>query len=88
VTPGTGTPGPTADGERRGDLVHGYRTLTGTVARSGRWVLLDAGTRTWALLGVQADRFDAGARVTVAGAVAAVPKGCPADRALTVGTVR
>lgn len=76
-----------AEGERRGDLVRGRRTVTGTVSRTGRWVLLDAGTFTWVLLGAGIDRATAGSRVTATGAVTAVPAGCPADRALVVNRI-
>jgi hypothetical protein len=87
VTPAAeppGAAGPTAGGERRGDRVHGHRTLTGTVARTGRWVLLDTGTKTWALLGAPSARLGSGTRATVTGTLSAVPPGCPAQAALSV----
>jgi hypothetical protein len=91
VTPTAGppaAPGATADGERRGDRVRGHRTLTGTISRTGRWVLLDTGTKTWALLGAPSDRLGSGYRATVTGALTPVPPGCPAQGALAVSRAR
>ncbi|MFF5174645.1 hypothetical protein ACFY3U_18685 [Micromonospora sp. NPDC000089] len=78
------TPTGAGDPDRRGDLVRGYRSLTGTVDRSGDWVLLRSGDTTWALLGARADALPEGRGATVAGVQAPLPPGCPADHALTL----
>ncbi|SCE64153.1 DUF5818 domain-containing protein [Micromonospora mirobrigensis] len=83
-TPPAAAPTGSADPDRRGDLVRGYRSLTGTVDRSGRWVLLRAEDTTWALLGPPTADLVDGRTVTVSGVAAQVPPGCAADRALTL----
>ena len=85
--PSTGAPAPSRSGDRTGDLVRGRRTLSGTVERSGDWVLLRTDDGRWALLGRRAADLAAGAQATVIGIPLSPPAGCPADRALTVYSV-
>jgi hypothetical protein len=59
-------------------------TITGTVHTAGSCVLLDDGTRRWALLGPAAMKLHAGDRLTVRGRRASAPAGCDATMALTV----
>ncbi|MBY8871018.1 hypothetical protein K7640_04065 [Micromonospora sp. PLK6-60] len=73
-----------SDPDRRGDLVRGYRSLTGTIDRSGAWVLLRVDGVTWALLGAPAADLPDGRVVTVAGVTAPLPPDCPADQAVTL----
>jgi hypothetical protein len=80
------TPGP-IDGDRRGDLVRGARTLTGTVHRDGDWVLLDVAGKRWALLGGATRSLKAGQTATTIGTLTQPPAGCPVDMALTVTRV-
>ena len=80
------TPGPT-DGDRRGDLVRGARTLTGTVYRDADWVLLDVAGVRWALLGEPARTLKAGQTATATGTLTQPPAGCPVNMALTVTRV-
>ena len=82
------TPPPSSDGDRRGDLVRGMRTLHGMIEKDGMWVLIRAGTDLWALLGERANGLQDGADATVSGTPATPPPGCPADKALTVTRVR
>jgi hypothetical protein len=77
------TPGPT-DGDRRGDLVRGARTLTGTVHRDAGWVLLDVAGKRWALLGKAPQSLVTGHTATATGTVTRAPAGCPAELALNV----
>jgi hypothetical protein len=72
------------DGDRRGDLVRGVRTLTGIVERDGDWVLLRTDGQRWALFGNRARTFAAGESVTISGTVTPPPPGCPTDKALNV----
>jgi hypothetical protein len=83
----TGAPAPAGSGDRTGDLVRGRRTLSGTVERSGDWVLLRTDDGRWALLGRRGADLAAGASATVTGVPLSPPAGCPADRALTVYSV-
>lgn len=75
-------------GERRGDLVRGVRTLTGTVERTDRCVILRVDRSAWALLGAPATKLAAGRTVEVTGTVATPPPGCVAHQALMVTRVR
>jgi hypothetical protein len=84
VTP----PPPSADGDRRGDLIRGMRTLHGVIERDGDWVLLRVGSDRWALLGERARALHNGADVFVTGTPAPPPPNCPADKAITVTQVR
>jgi hypothetical protein len=76
---------PSPDGDRRGDLVRGVRTVRGVVERDGDWVLLrDAGGVRWALFGDGVRTLRHGADVEVRGTLTPPPEGCPAGKALTV----
>ncbi|MCW3820484.1 hypothetical protein ONA91_39240 [Micromonospora sp. DR5-3] len=74
--------------DRTGDLVPGRRTVTGTVERTGEWILLRTDNATWALLGRRAETLRAGSTATVTGTTAQCPAGCPADHALSVYSAR
>lgn len=79
--------GPTLSGgadDRTGDLVRGRRTITGTVERTGGWLLLRTSDSTWALLGQRAETLRPGTSVTVTGVVTDPPAGCPTERGLSV----
>jgi hypothetical protein len=75
---------PPADGDRRGDLVHGIRTLRGVIERDGEWVILRTDGGRWALLGDRARTLASGHDVQVRGRTVTPPQGCPADRAVTL----
>ena len=75
---------PTADSDRRGDLVHGVRTLRGVIERDGEWVLLRTGGGRWALLGNRARALADGHDVQIRGTPTTPPPDCPTDQAVTV----
>ncbi|MFG3690767.1 hypothetical protein [Micromonospora sp. NPDC047740] len=74
--------------DRTGDLFPGRRTITGTVGRTGEWILLRTDNATWALLGRRAETLRPGSTATVTGTTAQCPTGCPADHALSVYSAR
>jgi hypothetical protein len=84
-TPGRTTPPPD---DRRGDLVKGRRTLTGTISRDGTCIVLVVADRRWSLTGKPAERLTDGEKVRVTGTLATVHPGCPADHALAVTQIR
>jgi hypothetical protein len=63
-------------GDRRGDLVRGRRSLTGTVQRTSTCTMLEVGTRRWILTGRLADSLTASSRVQVVGTLVPVPAEC------------
>ncbi|HYN92794.1 MAG TPA: hypothetical protein VES42_02970, partial [Pilimelia sp.] len=75
---------PPAGDDRRGDLVHGVRTLTGTVERTGGCVLLRVGAARWELTGAAARTLVAGRRVRVGGAPLPTPPQCGATGVFVV----
>ena len=75
---------PPTDGDRRGDLVRGVRTLRGVVEREGDWVLLRTDRDRWALLASDTRDFRNGVQIEVRGTPSAPPAGCPANMALNV----
>lgn len=80
------TPPPPDD--RRGDLVKGRRSLTGTVSRDGACIILLVAGKGWSLSGAPAERLADGDHVRVTGTVATVRAACPSDHALVVTRVQ
>jgi hypothetical protein len=76
--------GPGAGPEQPRDLVGPPMTVTGAVTVADGCVVLDTGSKRWALLGDRAGQLRDGHRVTVRGRPEAVPAGCRADSGLRV----
>lgn len=89
--PHDATPSPATgngtDPENPRDQVGAPIVLTGTVSRQDNCVILDTGTRRWALLGTKAATLTDGQRTRVRGRPAAVPSGCNAAFGLAVRSV-
>jgi len=83
--PGATTPPPD---DRRGDLVKGRRTLTGTVSRDSTCITLLVADKRWSLSGAPAEPLADGDQVRVTGTVTTTLAACPADHALVVTRVQ
>jgi hypothetical protein len=86
--PPSGATAPPPPDDRRGDLVKGRRTLTGTVNRDGACITLLVAGKRWSLSGAPAQRLAAGDQIRVTGTVTPARAACPADHALIVTRVQ
>ena len=69
------------------DLIGPPTTITGTIASTGRCVILDSASGPWLLTGDPAKTLQSGAEVTVRGRPITPPPDCAAPRALRVDAV-